>query len=278
MGDDRVSFEHPPVAEVALAAYFSPPLTLRSPHIGLLWERWSEQFPRFEDHPALPAVIPETFTPSALQIQVIAAPAGIRTWFLSDQGDRLIQIQADRIVCNWRQVIPGGEYPRYDTLRPDFAATLADVVEFAASQGLGDVRIGQAEVSYTNPIALTALGESAEPARLIAPWSGVHSDGFLPEPEDLRLGARYLIPDPATGAPAGRLYVQANPAVHVSPSTQGVEQVYMLQLFARGAPLGAGPTGTMAFLDLAHTWVVNGFKSFTTPEMHAAWGLQGETA
>ena len=50
--------------EVALAVYFNPPMALRSVHMGRLWDRWCDRFPRTEDQPPLPPVAPEIF-PSA---------------------------------------------------------------------------------------------------------------------------------------------------------------------------------------------------------------------
>ena len=47
-----------------------------------------------------------------------------------------------------------------------------------------------------------------------------------------------------------------------------------VQLFARGAPIGDGLEGALAFLDLGHDWLVRAFKSLTTLEMHKEWGMQ----
>jgi uncharacterized protein (TIGR04255 family) len=272
---ERVFFARPPVAEVALAAYFSPPLALRTPHVGMLWERWRDQFPRFEDHSVLPPVVPETFTPSTLSMQLVTGPDGIRTWFVSEEGDRLIQVQADRLVLNWRKTPTRQDYPSYDDLRPAFVEALTTFLDFAALHRLGAGMIQQAEVTYTNPIAIEDLGDPPDPRRLVAPWSGTNSDNFLPAPEELQLAARYVIPNPSSGAPAGRLYIQGSPALQPSAQT-GMKRIYMLQLFARGAPLGEGLDATMSFLDLAHSWVVRGFRSFTAEPMHTVWGLQEE--
>jgi hypothetical protein len=61
---------------------------------------------------------------------------------------------------------------------------------------------------------------------------------------------------------AGRLYVQATPAVR----PEDPSPVIQLQLVARGAPLEEGRDGMVAFFRLAHKWIVEGFAAVTTDE------------
>ncbi len=46
----------------------------------------------------------------------------------------------------------------------------------------------------------------------------------------------------------------------------------ILNLTARGAPLGEGIEGAFAFFDLARRWIVHAFAELTTAEMHQVWG------
>ncbi len=272
------SFERPPVSEVALAVYFSPPLQLRSVHVGLLWKQWRERFPHAEDHPPLPPVMAESFTPSPFSVpfQLTRGFQGVRTWFLTDLGDRIVQIQPDRLVLNWRKLDDdSASYPRYDTLRPEFTDLLAELLAFVRSEQIGPGTIHQAEVSFVNPIPVDSVGGDREIEELLEPWTGAYSDGFLPNAEDVAINLRYRVPHPETGVPVGRLYAQTSRAVRQKIGTAASEEVYLLQLFARGAPLDTTTGGALRFLDLAHDWVVRGFASLTTASMHQKWGREG---
>ena len=243
--------------------------------MGRLWDRWRNRYPRSEDQPPLPPAPREVFPapPPALSIQLMGGGfPGSRVWFLSEEGDRLVQIQADRLVLNWRRVAQDSPYPRYDRLRPEFSREAADLLAFLTDEGLGEPEMLQAEVVYTNPIPMSVLGDPPDLGRLLAPWSGQFSDAYLSSPEDARMGMRFRIPDPATGEPVGRLYVEANPAIHPASGGGPPEAVFMVQLFARGRPLGEGLDGALKFLDLGHDWVVRGFTSLTTESMHTEWG------
>lgn len=270
------SFKRPPVSEVALAVYFSPPLGLRSVHTGLLWEKWSQTYPATEDHPLLPPIRPEDFGPTRHfpQIQFIGQAAGFRTWYVSQDRGRVVQLQPDRLVLNWRKLSDEDSYPRYETLRPEFERLLSDLLEFCRSEGISSGEIRLAEVTYTNPLPLEELSGPSGASRLIAPWSGKYSDSFLPSEEDLQLSLRYRIPRASSGEPAGRLYVQAQRALQSTVADGAPREVFLLQLFARGAPDGNELYHVLDFLDLAHTWVVSGFTSLTSSAMHKAWGRE----
>jgi hypothetical protein len=80
------------------------------------------------------------------------------------------------------------------------------------------------------------------------------------------LAARYVIPD-ENGAPLGRLHIRTKSGFQVS----GGQPIIVLELTARGQPLGEGINGVLPFLDVGREWIVRGFASITTPEMHELW-------
>ena len=96
--------------------------------------------------------------------------------------------------------------------------------------------------------------------------SSDYSDAFLPKPEDIRFAARYVIPG-EDGNPIGRLHTSVEPAYRSADS----KPIFVLQLTARGRPVGEGIEGIFRFLDIGHEWIVRGFTSITTPRMHKIW-------
>jgi uncharacterized protein (TIGR04255 family) len=268
-------FDRPPVEEVAIGVYFNPIAALDSVRIGLLWERWRQRYPHAEEQPPLPPVVPESFGKPSLSQTVIFGPAAFpRIWYQSQDRDQLVQVQRDRVVHNWRRLAATQPYPHYDALRPRFEEDAADFFSFIAELGHEPPPIGQAEVTYVNAIPVGDSGSGELLAKLVAPWSGEMSDSFLPEPDDVALTVRYRIPGP-DGEPVGRLYITAQPSYRQNPEGR-IEELILLQLFARGAPIGSGLTGALAFLDRGHEWLVRAFKSVTTPEFHHEWGLHSD--
>jgi uncharacterized protein (TIGR04255 family) len=261
---------------VALGVYFSPPLSLLTAQFGRLWDRWRDRYPKTEDQPALPPIPLESFPQPfpTISFQFIGSLPGPRVWYLSESGNQVIQIQPDRLVLNWRRTTEDEPYPRYENLIPAFREAMSSLIAFLSEEGLALPTIVQAEVTYVNPIPIEALGDARELTRLITLWSGALSDEFLPTPEEVRLSIRYRIPDPGSGDPVGRLYVEGSPAFHKGVGSEKASEVFMLQIFARGKPLGDGLDGAFAFLDLGHDWVVRGFTSLTTERMHEQWGRE----
>jgi uncharacterized protein (TIGR04255 family) len=276
---DEVSFENPPVNEVALAAYF-PSETVDVQALASFSREVRSELPDQQSQPVLPPVV-ETFdTPPqmpSIQIQVGGATTFPRMWFTSPGDAQLVQIQHDRLTLNWRDLEQGLEYPRYDTLRMRFLHLLERLVAALTESGR-PTHITLCEVTYVNPIEDIAHpgpgGTAGHPdlSHIVNRVRDAPRAAFLQTPEDMQLQARWRIPggDGAgqEGAPVGRLYASAIPAVKAQ-----VTPLYILTLVARVFPVGGDVPAAMGALDLGHRWVVRGFKDLTTAEMHAAWGL-----
>jgi uncharacterized protein (TIGR04255 family) len=265
------------VGEVALAAYFDPLEDFQPIHLGALRAKWRDRYPGFEQHPEAPPVAAGEAPLLAVRfsLQLFDRPPLGRAWFVGPEGSHLVQFQRDRLIHNWRRMAPEGAYPRYRTIVPQFSQELTELAEVVAEEGVGALQPTGVEVTYINVIPVSALGPEPSLARLLAPWSGRPSDGFLPVPEDERITASYRIPGPeADSEPFGYLNVNAERVIHQAAPGGPSEEQILLQVFARGRPLGDGIEGVLAALDLGHEWVVRGFRSLTTPEMHGRWGLE----
>lgn len=266
-------FDNPPVIEVALSVQFESLQKLKGPQVGLLWGRFRSRFPNLEEHPPLPHVVEVFGTQNIEQnvkFELLDLLPPQRTWFLTERGEQLIQVQQDRFVHNWRKRTDEDEYPRYDQLVTEFRQELREFKEFLAQEGIGDLDFTQCEVTYVNQISVEDWPIHQQLERVIAPWSGNLSDAFLPIPEDSRLAIRYVIPssDASTETPLGRLHVTANPAFRISDR----KPMIVLTLTARLKSDGSGLEGVARALDSGHEWVVRGFASITTPYMHQIWG------
>ena len=101
--------------------------------------------------------------------------------------------------------------------------------------------------------------------KILKNWVPLPAAGFLPAPEDAVLRWRYRIP--GNSGPAGRLQVTVQP----SWSAADARPVWVMNLMARGAPLGTGIDRAFEFFDLGREWVVRGFADLTTDSMQRCW-------
>jgi uncharacterized protein (TIGR04255 family) len=265
-------YTDPPVVEVVLSVQFELLKNLRTPQMGQLWTSFRDRFPKTEEQPPLDPAI-EQFgvrgrPKPTLRVQMLDVPPTPRLWFLNESGTELIQVQRDRFSHNWRKVAEHDEYPRYRHVRGTFQRELDVFRDFLNREKLGRLLPNQCEVTYVNAI-VSGRGwtRHGELHNILAAFSHRPVDGFLPEPENVNVGIRYTIPDDQ-GNPAGRLHIAIDP---VYGDTDGVP-MFLMKLTARGAPHGDGVEGIMTFLDIGHEWIVRGFTSITTPDMHAIWG------
>lgn len=273
--DSLPDFANPPVSEVALSLQFEPLPKLRGPVIGLLWGKFKEKYPAVDEHPALDPVI-ERFGSDALpnvgmQFQVLAAPLPVRVWFVNEGGSELVQVQQDRFVHNWRKVKETDQYPRYSNLRGKLIEELEIFRQFIQEEQLGEMVFNQSEVTFVNIIT---SGEGWERHgqlnNVLTIHSGSYSDEFFKEPENVQTALRYVIPG-EDEAPRGRLHITVLPVV----SARDKKPALNLTLTARCGTKGS-IDDAISGLDLGHRWIVKGFASITTRDMHHIWGRQDE--
>ena len=186
---------------------------------------------------------------------------------MNQDQTKLIQIQPDRFIHNWRKRQGDEEYPRYKVLKETLKAKLETFQTFLEREDLGTLSPNQCEVTYVNHVVLPEEKKHGHLNEILAPVSLQHSDSFLSSTEESRVTLRYVIKDDE-GKPIGRLHIEAEPAYRISDGLP----MYVLTLTARGAPLGPSVEDALKFLDIGREWVVRGFAAVTTAEMHEEWG------
>jgi uncharacterized protein (TIGR04255 family) len=261
-------FQIPPLIEVVLGVQFAPKPPLGSAAAGLFWSRIRDAYPRVEAQPPLPPVSPDENSPSALGITIgfIGSQALSRHWFLSDDGSRLLQLQPDRFVHNWRKNDEGSVYPRYATVKASFEEGYGELQRFCADENLGEVDPTVCEVTYINHIVTgeewKAVGDIG---RVLKPLSFDATADAEP-PSQFQLGFQRTITN--GGGPVGRLDVSSQSVQRLADN----KPMILLTISAVGRPTSPDFRGVLDFLDLGHGQVVRSFADLTTPEMHRVWG------
>ncbi len=207
-----------------------------------------------------------------IRFEVSTALPPSRFWFINSDKTELVQVQKDRFAQNWRRMKWGDEYPRYDKLRGTFETGFESFCKFTERENMGPVKPDYWEVTYVNHLEHgKGWNTFADLPQVIVPLSNDRSDGFLPPMEETTLSSSFLIPG-SDGQPLGRLRVHAKPAYR-HPDRR---PLFVLELVARGKVLENDFQAILSGLDLGHEWIVRGFTSLTTPEMHHIWKRRKE--
>src|SRR5208337_4671804 len=134
-GQTLPDFGNPPVVETVLGVEFAPLSKWGIPHFGLFWHEIRGEYSRFEVQPALAAQIerfdrPSKLSPTATVEFLALAQLPIRCWFVHHSETRLLQVQNDRFIHNWRKVGTAEAYPHYENIRPIFSQEWSRFHEF----------------------------------------------------------------------------------------------------------------------------------------------------
>ena len=243
------TFRRPPVVEVVLGVQFEP-LPFGAFHLAQAHSLWRDAYPQVEEYAAIPSVPQGGFF-------IDTGSPSIRYWFINSTNTRLIQIQKDRIVLNWRAQGHTEEYPRYRELRQEIEERFADFGKFAAAQYDAHVKPIATEVSYINAIGIDKRVPLDEVLNFVSRPSILHD-----APVEANIQVRFDTSD--SSGLVSNLTIGANRDASRDPAP------IMLQLSSHSE---IGESGYTAALDASHETVVTSFRDITTPSMHASWEL-----
>jgi uncharacterized protein (TIGR04255 family) len=241
------SYRTPPVDEVACGVRFKPLPGLKLPHLGLLWQKFREDFPVAQH--AIPIAADGSFP--------IDESTGLpipRIWFVSKADDELIQFQLDRFYFNWRH--RADQYPRYTYIIKKFEEAKNRLDAFTKELQLGEISPIECELTYINHIPKSQGWQSIDDLSNVLrdlTWKPERHE-FLPKPVNLAWQVRFELPEGR-----GFLNVKLNQGTRKFDRAPGL----ILELAARGSAVEGTATRIRDWYDLAHEWIVRGFTDLT---------------
>jgi uncharacterized protein (TIGR04255 family) len=257
-------FQRPPAVETVLGLHFLPLQNWKTPYFGLFWQEIKREFPDAQVHPPLAAEqgLRLELNPAQATIK-LTGEVRVRWWYFHKSGKRLIQVQTDSFIQNWRKRDNRDPYLHYAKLRPAFKDVWLQFLRFLRRHKVEPPRIHHCEVTYVNHIdrgeGWRTLGDLAE---VVSVWTGRTYCGFLPPPEIVSINSFYPI-----GNKAGRLQVMLRPGIRESDAKQTLQ----LTLTALCAPASSQTPDLLKAFDLGRKWIVKGFEDVTTEKMHQIW-------
>lgn len=269
---DPVTFDNPPVNEVSFSVQLGAPAVDEVGALADFWPMIREAFPNHQKQPPLPPIAEDFSAPRPggpqPNIQFLAGPPPVRYWFVSQDETRLVQVQADRFIYNWRR-LPGREdlpYPRFRSLWPEFEKNYRAFID-----ATGGGAATWCELTYVNHVeAPGGVGGAHGPlARILRAMNPSATSESSPPTEDTQFQQRFRILDPRNQEPVGRFYITALPAFR----TEDLAPIYVITLLVRGRQENGTPEEISEFFKTGRGLIVNAFKESTTEDMHKIWGL-----
>ena len=77
---------------------------------------WADDFPNVQERAPLPMMGPDPDDPE-VSLEVSDEAQTPRLWLQNEAGNRVLQLQQDRIVVNWQKGRSDDTYPRFATIR-----------------------------------------------------------------------------------------------------------------------------------------------------------------
>ena len=258
-----IAFKNPPINEVILSTYFNPPLTdFRNEHIGLFWAKIKEDFPTVKQQVPMgiaPDVgpVPEEFFPMP------------RYWFIAGDDVRLIQIQKNAFMFNWRRR-DGNAYPRYHAdIKPAFDKYYGIFDEFIRTEvNVPNISIYACELTYVNTVGPCVYWKGPQDTPKIIPASSTLSSG-VGGGESAGFVSQYafnMTPNLqlVLGIRAGTLEQQ--------PETHRL----VFDIKASGKLGGVSKSRADEWFELAHDAILKCFEEMTSPDIRKEHWIQLE--
>jgi uncharacterized protein (TIGR04255 family) len=252
-------YRNPPINEVVCGMRFHTPEKLRIPHIGILWDKFRDEYPVIQH--SHPIAGPQGDIPLDY---VLGLPLP-RIWFINKSDDQLIQFQFDRFYFNWRR--RQNIYPRYSYIIENFEKLLETIESFFNELELGKLNPVEYELSYINHLLKGKEWDKIDDLQKIFTdfnWKQTQKR-FLPNPDNVAWQITFTLPDNK-----GNLYCNLKKAIRAEDKLP----LFVFELSARGFNEPINKASIRQWFDLAREWIVRGFTDLTTYEIQKFWGRE----
>ena len=255
-------FKEPPLDEVVVGVQFVEIPNYTSVFTNEIFHLFQSTHPVVSEHPMLSPNF-ESFgggnPQPSLQFQMGPAPIGSRQWFSTEEGNDLIQFQADRFVANWRKRPRPQDYPRFQRISEAFESNLRTLNKYVSSRFGAPLVVNQSEVTYINIIPVKDFSDATH-------WFKLWDNGEI-SIENLNINSDEVVKD-ENGKPFARLKLHIQSVY----STDGSHKAFHLSLTFIGKPKSSDIEGAMGFVREGRERIVTRFGIITTEEAQLSWG------
>lgn len=148
-----VSYKNPPLAEVVIGLQLSEE-AISHQLIQDFYENYKGKFPNIQEHPPLQSIIEKKEGNSEIGLP---SSYSSRKFFIETIGNKLVQIQRNKLLFNWRALENNAAYPHFDDVLNEFLG-FVDYINKKTNGTLMN-KINQLEFTYVDHISFTDLEE-----------------------------------------------------------------------------------------------------------------------
>jgi uncharacterized protein (TIGR04255 family) len=272
-----VTYDAPPLVEVAMSIQYQRPRGLNLAHLGAFWMTQRQELPFVHVQQPIASVSDDygaagQWLPPSLQLALKTEPDG-RIQMVSADEQWMCQLQLNRIVVNWRR--RRAEYPRFDATQERFWNVWRSWREFLGCMNLERPQPQFWELTYVNRVPQGELWQEPKDWHQVFPGL---CGGLYEAPGGSRLGGFLGQWVWESIDPPARLYVEPKPGRAADPPHR---DELILSLTARG-PIRA-PASSSAAEDereaerievgfaAGNNLIVTLFDSVTSDAAKVAW-------
>ena len=237
-----------PIVELVIGLHFNG-IEFSYQDIYDFYQSIKSSYPIIQEHPPLPFLSDKPIPSEGNKVPPLF---GSRKFFMNQQENRLIQIQPDKILINWRKTTDLEQYPHFHNVYDEFI----NIIEKLKPVEELRKNVIQLEVTYLDHIIVNQFGKSDfNPndiltfLQLTRPVSSLRTSLVFPIPEL-----------------DGYLSVDLKSAVH----NKNQQKLLVLESNCRG-PLGEKTIKD--WFTCAHKNINDLFLSITTDSARLKWGI-----
>lgn len=164
----KYSLKNPPLNEVVFGIQFKGGI-LTSKRIHDIYNKcFAEDYPEIKEEDKLPSIVEQV---NGRNVQLLNSRES-RKQFIHKDDDKVIQIQPDKLLFNWRKGLNLREYPHFESTYKQFLDNILENEEFSNYLG----HINQYELTYFDHIESYSFKEGLYDVSSIFNWFNIKSN------------------------------------------------------------------------------------------------------
>lgn len=258
----KAVFAKAPLTEVICGVTFNAP-EFSSVHFGLYWQHIKAQYPG----------LPKDTHPIG-EVPLLSIPPKLRrVWFESLDTHKVLQLQADKFLFNWRKLETESKYPHFQEVYQEFEQEWQRFQTWwddfskenprESPSPFDRLEVVQYELTYLNQISEALGWQSVADSPAIFNFLGGWKDFPLGNPQTQNVNLEFALPDHL-----GTLSLVVGQAIKLEDNSP----MLTCEITARsGFELDRSPR---QWFEETHELVVKSFMHLLQDQIKQAWGFQ----